>query len=527
MLLIGTALPTFGMINETFAKDNELTKINCIYEDNNCYGDSYQGIFFKNPGFVITEDSLFSNIEEKKPKLVETPDYFNWMDYNGEDYTSPANNQGGCGSCWAFAALGTIESIINIREEIPDLDIDLSEQFVLSCLHSGNGCDGGNVLWALRDIMEHNISGIIRNGIIPEACFPYKADDTIPCDDKWDNWEEFLIPIVDCGRIRVYGNPDDREIIKSQIMQTGPVGTSMSASGLNFTVWGYTHHSPDDYFPYEEKGALDHCVLIVGWKDDPSIGNGGYWIVKNSWGPNFGYNGFFNIEYGNQWIDGYEIVWVEYDPESYNWQPVPKINGPYYGLTNEPIQFQGDAAGENPPFTWYWDFGDGAISEEQNPTHSYAIPGVYVVNLTVTDDNGDSFPDSTWAWVQETNQPPSIPVINCTVEIKEDEFCWYNITFDDPDGSVVYLYAVAFGFESNIWWGPYSSEWGKEYLYYSWPEKGTFEVKAKTKDPYGLESDWATLEVIVSKTKSKEITMFEQLIDRLIERHPILEILFK
>ena len=62
--------------------------------------------------------------------------------------------------------------------------------------------------------------------------------------------------------------------------------------------------------------------------------------------------------------------------------------GPYFGEVEEDIYFKGNATGGITPYNWSWDFGDGNISYEQNATHNYSKEGVYVVSLTVTDDNG-------------------------------------------------------------------------------------------------------------------------------------------
>jgi|GEM_PF-2985981 len=55
---------------------------------------------------------------------------------------------------------------------------------------------------------------------------------------------------------------------------------------------------------------------------------------------------------------------------------------------NVPIQFTGDVEGGVPPYTWFWDFGDGFDTEEQNPIHSYDQPGIYPAVLSVTDSTG-------------------------------------------------------------------------------------------------------------------------------------------
>ena len=60
--------------------------------------------------------------------------------------------------------------------------------------------------------------------------------------------------------------------------------------------------------------------------------------------------------------------------------------GPYTGKPGEPIQFSGSIADSSSGYEWYWDFGDGEISEEENPTHIYDEPGTYDVSGYVIDE---------------------------------------------------------------------------------------------------------------------------------------------
>jgi PKD repeat protein len=82
--------------------------------------------------------------------------------------------------------------------------------------------------------------------------------------------------------------------------------------------------------------------------------------------------------------------------------------GPYTGETNRPIHFTGTAYGGTPPYTWTWTFGDGGISIDQNPYHIYTSGGVYIVNLTVTDNNSTAANNTTIATITE---PPGEPKI--------------------------------------------------------------------------------------------------------------------
>lgn len=67
-----------------------------------------------------------------------------------------------------------------------------------------------------------------------------------------------------------------------------------------------------------------------------------------------------------------------------------QADGPYTGLTNEMIQVYGNASGGLPPYSWHWDFGDGAFSNQKNPTHLYNKANNYKITLNVTDSNGMS-----------------------------------------------------------------------------------------------------------------------------------------
>lgn len=259
-----------------------------------------------------TQEIPFLKKATSKPLLIDLPEYFNWRDYKGKDWTTSAKDQQWptCGSCWAFAALGALESVINIRTDNPDLDMDLSEQYILSCLPLAGSCRGGNVFLALHYLMSNTSNGNYYNGAIPEFCFPYQADDDVPCSEKCDNWVNYLIPISDYGYWQPDGSIEDREAIKTQIMETGPVIAHMLIT-REFYLWGFANHEPDDYYPYPGKVYdTNHVFVIVGWNDDISITNGGYWICKNSFGTGFGYDGFFNIEFGSLNIENYNVGWV-------------------------------------------------------------------------------------------------------------------------------------------------------------------------------------------------------------------------
>ena len=508
---------TSSFVTMAFSIKKESVSISSIVDDVNVNDDLFPYAMKE----VYSDFDLSCIPDSPKPVPVETPEYFNWADLNGEDWTSPVRDQGYCGSCWCFAAVAVIESAINIKEDCSFLDLDLSEQYVLSCLPKSGCCMGGMAYRALKYIIDESEDGNNCNGIILESCMPYQADDTVPCEDKCSNWIENLIPFVDYGKWNA--EPEDRELIKTDIMQKGPVATSMWVN-RDFLEWHINSHDPNDYFHFQEERHTNHQVLIVGWKDDSSIEKGGYWICKNSWGKGYGYNGFFNIEYGSLHVDDSNVVSINYDPDSYNCPPQVNTNGYYKGAVDEEITF--DSTGsfdvDDEINSYHWDFGDGTEKTGVIIQHSYQEEGIHPVTLTITDKSGKTGVDQTWAFIDISNNAPERPVINGPV--KFENLTWVNFTFktNDPDDDDVYYYIDWDEGEIDEWIGPYHS--GEEFkLRHYWVFRDNYELRVKAKDIYGDESEWATLKVSVPKNKQTYDNLFITIIKSLINRFPLIQ----
>jgi C1A family cysteine protease len=458
---------------------------------------------------TMEEISVYPSQKKAPPQIsiVDIPDAFSWLNYEGQDWTTPAKHQGPIGSCWDFAALAILESIIEIRESCSRLNPDLSEQYVLSCIDGAGSAHGGNPYAALDLLMDTSPDGNNCNGIIPESCFPYQADDRIPCSDKCDEWEESLIPLLDCGYWFSSGNKEDRDIIKAWIVEHGPVVSFIDASDF-FKIWGAYHHDSDDYFRfYRFSPMVNHVIQIAGWKDDSSIPRGGYWICKNSWGTNWGYDGFFNIAYGALNVGLGNIIWVDYDPEAYNWPPVPALEELHRGFSGETITFDASQSfdPEGPIVSYEWDLGDSTMATGVQPVHTYDEPGAYQVVLTIEDEMGKTTEITSWVRIQDAeNSAPFPPEINGPSSGNVGEELTYRFSTSDPEEDQLLYYIEWHDRESTGWMGPYSSDEVIQ-LTHTWGTIETFELRVKAMDIYGAESDWTTLEVSIQRGKAMTV----------------------
>ncbi|UCG68749.1 MAG: PKD domain-containing protein [Thermoplasmata archaeon] len=119
-----------------------------------------------------------------------------------------------------------------------------------------------------------------------------------------------------------------------------------------------------------------------------------------------------------------------------NVAPTPDAGGPYVGNEGTSMDFIGNQTDPgSDTFTYLWDFGDGKISTQQNPTHIYSDDGVYTVSLTVTDDDGGMALD--YAITIVYNVPPSIEPVESPMNAIEDETFSLRILATDSEGDMI------------------------------------------------------------------------------------------
>jgi len=200
------------------------------------------------------------------------PTVWDWRTMSG---TTDVRNQGSCGSCWAFAAVGATEGNLRILE---GARYDLSEQQGLDCNTYGSSCDGG---WA------GSVYQLYRHpGAVLETCYPYVASETACRQDQCEK-----VVIID-GYQSIAGSVDS---YKAALMQ-GPISTS-------FAVYeDFDEYSGGCYTHTWGAYVGGHAVTVVGW-DDTMCGGQGAWICKNSWGTSWGLGGWFYIKYNEVGIN--------------------------------------------------------------------------------------------------------------------------------------------------------------------------------------------------------------------------------
>lgn len=185
-------------------------------------------------------------------------------------YATSVKNQGSCGSCWAFSTIGLTESMILKKDGI---EVDLSEQYLVSCNTYGWGCSGG--LWA-NDM-------IVSPGAMMESCFPYVATDA-PCNTSCP----YPYSIQSWGFVGTQSAVPPIDSIKQAIYTYGAVSAAVYVDS-NFQAYTSGVLNACKVNPRR----TNHAILLVGWDDAL-----GAWRLKNSWGTGWGENGYMWIKYG-------------------------------------------------------------------------------------------------------------------------------------------------------------------------------------------------------------------------------------
>ena len=196
------------------------------------------------------------------------PARIDWRDHNGS-YVTGIRDQKTCGSCWAFAMTGALESNVLLARHEPGKDLDLAEQVLVSCSWVGS-CKGGLLI-------PHFLK---TKGLPPESDYPYSASDG-SCASAAPGWKDRAVRIGSWGLV-------SRKLaaLKAALVQYGPLPTAFMVHE------DFMHYKSGVYSYVSGKKLGGHAVLLVGYDDAEKC-----FIVKNSWGPGWGEAGFFRIAY--------------------------------------------------------------------------------------------------------------------------------------------------------------------------------------------------------------------------------------
>ena len=204
---------------------------------------------------------------------------------NYQALMTPVRNQGRCASCWVFATLGAWEGTYALRHGV---QIDASEQQMLSCTGRKNTCAGG--FWG------DALALMTASPIGPEAAQPYLGK-----SGKCRPNPASPYKVAAWGFISVAATPPPVAAIKQALVQHGPVIAGVSATPAFEAYTGGV---------FKEVGAapIDHAVVIVGWDDQRQA-----WRVRNSRGTAWGEAGYAWVAYGSNNLGAW-ATWVQPEP---------------------------------------------------------------------------------------------------------------------------------------------------------------------------------------------------------------------
>jgi len=197
------------------------------------------------------------------------PDPTNW-DWFQQGVCTPVYNQGQCGSCWAFSATETIESYFALAG---GQLTQLSMEQIVDCDTSDQGCGGGFPSTAYQ-----YVEG--AGGIDSYSSYPYTAEGGQSGTCQFNSGNVVTT-------VTNYQSISGESGLYSQASSAGPVSVCVDASSWDSYSGGVLTSCGN---------SVDHCVQLTGYAQYNSAG--AYWIVRNSWGTDWGQSGFIWIAIG-------------------------------------------------------------------------------------------------------------------------------------------------------------------------------------------------------------------------------------
>jgi len=210
--------------------------------------------------------------EKKAVKIpMSTPFLPSEFDWRKKGAVGEIKNQAQCGSCWAFATVANVEgnnAVTNGKL------LSLSEQELVDCDSNDNGCNGGLPSNAYKDLIDNSM------GLELESAYGYEARDGT-CHAKKSEEKVFLKSWV------AIGSSEDQ--MAAALMKYGPLAIGINAGPMQLYMGGIA----DPMFC--NPAALDHGVAIVAFGVEDGKN---FWVIRNSWGGEWGESGYYRIVRG-------------------------------------------------------------------------------------------------------------------------------------------------------------------------------------------------------------------------------------
>ena len=192
------------------------------------------------------------------------------IDWTKKGMVTSVKKQNGCGSCYAFSAVASIEGQHALKT---GKLIELSAQNIIDCSkpEGNHGCHGGNMDKAFKMVIKNN-------GIDTEKSYPYEAIDG-ECRQSQKNK---TIGATIHSYVDIQSG--DEHALQSAVTKIGPISVAIDATG-NFWLYKSGIYDNEDC----SSTKLDHGVTVVGYGE---LNGKQYWKIKNSWGKVWGINGY-------------------------------------------------------------------------------------------------------------------------------------------------------------------------------------------------------------------------------------------
>jgi len=242
----------------------------------------HTGGYAHDPRRVQEKQLKLSNTERIDFGILSLPESVDWR---SKGAVTPVKNQQHCGSCWAFSTTGALEGLYFINN---NKLVTFSEQQIVDCDREDSGCNGG--------LPEQAFKYTAEAGLETEQDYPYTAQDG-KC-----HYDESKAIKINTGSKSI--TPQSVDALKAALaVQPVAIGIEADEEAFQFYSHGVLKSGCGD--------NLDHAVLAVGYT---KIGNDEAFIVKNSWGPEWGNNGYVYISTDSKANSGNGVCGILGDP---------------------------------------------------------------------------------------------------------------------------------------------------------------------------------------------------------------------